>query len=222
MMIEQPNAIIGRAMINAALGAAPVRDRAHRARPGSTAGRGSITRPMQATVRQRPSDTVSVGLLIAITLAGLLLRLPSFGNSLFGDEVGTYYIVTGHSLGRILHLQYGHSVDLTPPLYFALAWLAERFGSSPQLLRLVPLLAGLVSIPLTYAVGARTVGRRAAIVGASLVALSPFLIFYSTEARAYAPVMALTLGSTLALLKALEQRRAIWLIEYAVLSCAAV
>ncbi len=177
---------------------------------------------MRVTLHERSSGSASVVLLAAITMLGLLLRLPSLGNSLFGDEAGTYYIVTGHSLGGILHLQYGHSVDLTPPLYFVLAWLAERFGSSPQLLRLAPLLAGLVAIPLTYAVGARTVGRRAAIAAAALVALSPFLIFYSTEARAYALVMTLTVGSTLALLEALEQRRPIWWIGYAALSCAAV
>jgi mannosyltransferase len=157
-----------------------------------------------------------------ITVVGLLLRLPSLSNSLFGDEVGSYYIVTDHSVGQILHLLDGHSVDLTPPLYYLASWAMERFGSSPQLLRLVSLLAGTAAIPLTYLLGLRTVGRKAATAAAILVALSPFLIFYSTEARAYALVMALVLGSTLALLRALETSRpSTWAI-YALLSCAAI
>ncbi len=52
----------------------------------------------------------------------------------------------------------------------------------------------------------RTVGRRAALVAAALTALSPFLIFYSAEARGYELMIALVLVSTLALLRAVEQR----------------
>jgi 4-amino-4-deoxy-L-arabinose transferase-like glycosyltransferase len=91
-----------------------------------------------------------------------------------------------------------------------------------QLLRIVSLLAGTASVPLTYLVGLRTVGRRAAAVAATLVALSPFLIFYSPEARAYALMMFLVLASTLALLKALERQRVAWWALYAGLSCAAI
>ncbi len=157
-----------------------------------------------------------------ITLVGLLLRVPSLGNALFGDGVGSYYIVTDHSVGQILHLLNGHSVDLTPPLYYVASWAVERLGSSPQLLRLVSLLAGAAAIPLTFLLGLRTVGRRAAIAAALLVALSPFLIFYSTEARAYSLVMTLVLGSTLALLRALETSRPLSWAVYALLSCAAI
>jgi 4-amino-4-deoxy-L-arabinose transferase-like glycosyltransferase len=158
----------------------------------------------------------------AITLVGLLLRLRSIGNSLFGDELSTYSIVTTHSLGGIIRTLDGHSVDLTPPLYFVLAWLAERLGNSPELLRLPALISGTATIPLTFLVGKRTVGRSTGIVGALLVALSPFLIFYSTEARAYALVTCLVLASTLALLEAVESNRIGWWASYALLACAAM
>lgn len=144
------------------------------------------------------------------------------GNSLFGDELSTYSIVTGHSPGQILHILNGHSVDLTPPLFFELAWLSSRLGRTPELLRLFPFLAGVCAVPLTYRLGLRTVGRGAALGGALLVALSPFLIFYSTEARAYAVLATLLLGSTLALLRALDDGRARWWATYAALSCAAM
>jgi hypothetical protein len=159
----------------------------------------------------------------AITLVGLLARLSQVGNSLFGDELSTYFIVTGSSLGHVVYLlEGGHSVDLNPPLYFILAWAADQVGDSPEWLRLPSLLAGVAAIPLTYLLGAMTVGRPAAIVGATLVALSPFLIFFSTEARAFALLMLLTLLSTIALLRAIETSRAAWWVAYAALVCGAM
>jgi 4-amino-4-deoxy-L-arabinose transferase-like glycosyltransferase len=165
---------------------------------------------------------LEVAIVAAITLVGLLLRLRSVGNSLFGDELGTYSIVNGHGVGSIVSTLNGHSVDLTPPLYFILAWVGERLGSSPEALRSPAVLAGVATIPLTYLLGLRTVGRRAAIIAALLVALSPFLIFYGTEARAYSVVMFLVLASTLALLKAIQIHHARYWIAYACLSCAAI
>jgi 4-amino-4-deoxy-L-arabinose transferase-like glycosyltransferase len=169
------------------------------------------------------SDRAVIGVVAALALIGLLVRLPSFGDSLFGDELSTYFIVTGSSFGHVLYLlEGGHSIDLNPPLYFLVAWLSERLGHSPELLRLPSLLAGVATIPLTYVVGARTVGRPAAIVGAALVALSPFLIFFSTEARPFALLVALCLLSTLSLLRAIETGRIAWWVAYAAFSCAAM
>lgn len=173
-------------------------------------------------MRSRFEGHGAAWLVAAITLLGLALRLRMLGNSLFGDELSTYSIVTGRGPSAIVSLLDGHSVDLTPPLSFLLAWLATRLGRSPETLRLFPLLAGTATIPLTYLVGARLLSRAAASCGALLVALSPFLIFFSTEARAYAVVTALALTSTLALLQALRSSRRGWWALYAVASCAAV
>jgi mannosyltransferase len=159
-------------------------------------------------------------LVAAITAAGLLLRIPSFNDSLFADEVGTYVIVTSHSLGQVIDLT--RTFQLNPPLYLILAWATEKLGDPAQSLRLVSLLAGTAAIPLTYLLGLWTVGRRAAVSGAALVALSPFLIFYSTEARPYALLLLLDLSSTLCLLRAVETGRFRWWAGYAVSSCAAI
>ncbi len=150
------------------------------------------------------------------------MRLPSFADSLFGDELSTYYIVTGHGLGRALDLLRGNTADLNPPLLFVLAWITERLGDPAQSIRIASLVAGVAAIPLTYVLGRWTVGRRAALVGAAVIALSPYLIFYSTEARAYALVLCLVLVSSLALVRALQTGRAAWWVAYAVASCAAM
>ena len=175
-----------------------------------------------SALRSRFEGHAAAWLVAAIAALGLALRLRMLGNSLFGDELSTYSIVTGRGPGAIVSLLDGHSVDLTPPLSFLLAWLATRLGRSPETLRLFPLLAGTATIPLTYLIGARLLSRAAAATGALLVALSPFLIFFSTEARAYAVATALALTSTLALLQALDSGRRGWWALYAVASCAAV
>jgi hypothetical protein len=172
----------------------------------------------------RASSTPVVLLLGCITAIGLLVRLPSFQDALFGDELATYYVVTRHDFDRIIWLLQGNSVtgDLSPPLFFLVAAATERLGDATDLIRLGSLLAGTAAIPLTYLLGVWTVGRRAALAGASLMALSPFLIFYSTEARAYALVLLLVLLSTLTLLKAARSGGFGWWAAYAVSSCAAV
>jgi hypothetical protein len=60
-------------------------------------------------------------LLAVVTIGGLLLRLKSFHDALFGDELSTYYIVTGHSLSRVLRLVESNQ-ETSPPLYWILAW----------------------------------------------------------------------------------------------------
>jgi mannosyltransferase len=112
--------------------------------------------------------------------------------------------------------------EITPPLYFLTAKLTTSIHFSPEMLRLPSLIAGVLSIPLTYLVGARTIGRRAALVAAALVALSPFLIYYSTEARGYQLAIALLLGSTVSLLRGTEGGGVGWWVLYAACSCTAM
>ncbi|MGH9080293.1 MAG: glycosyltransferase family 39 protein [Acidimicrobiales bacterium] len=161
-------------------------------------------------------------LVAALTVGGLLLRLPSFNDSLFGDEISTYFIVMGNGVGRVLQLVHSNQ-ETSPPLYFLVAWVTKGWLSSPvQSIRLVSLVTGTAAIPLTFLLGLWTVGRRAGVVGAACVTLSPFMIFYSSEARPFMLVMFLGLVSTLALLRALDTDRLGWWILYALATCSAV
>ena len=114
--------------------------------------------------------------------------------------------------------------EITPPLYTAFAWLSVRLGDASTLIRLPSVLAGIATIPLVYAIALRTLGRRVALTAALLTAISPFLVYYSVEGRAYALATALVAASTLAMLIAIEgggDRRRWWL-AYAAFSCAAM
>src|SRR5919198_2677847 len=109
----------------------------------------------------------------ALSALALGARLALLGQSLFADELSTWWIVSTHGLGGVISTVHSDA-EITPPLYFVLAWLVTRIHESPELLRLPSLLAGVATVPLTYLLGERTVGRAAGLVGAVLVTLSPF------------------------------------------------
>ena len=158
-------------------------------------------------------------------LIGIPIRLIVAHQSLFADELSTYWIVATHSLRGVLSLLYGNDkiqhAEITPPLYFVLSWLTTQIGHSPELVRAPSIVAGTLTIPAIYRLGLRTVGRPAAVLAAALTTLSPFMIYYSAEARGYAVMMLLTTLSTLSMLFALDTRRARGWVAYAVCSCGA-
>ncbi len=161
----------------------------------------------------------------ALTVGGAVLRVIVARQSVFADELSTYWISATHGLGGVLSLLYStgriHHAEITPPLSFLASWLTTRIGKSPELLRLPALIAGTATIPLVYALGRRAVGARAALLASALTALSPFMIYYSAEARAYGLLMFLLTASTLSMLLALDTGRRRWWVVYALCSAAA-
>lgn len=155
------------------------------------------------------------------TLVGFVLRVCGIGQTLFADELSSMWITRHQSLGHVLS-SIRSDDEITPPLFFVLAWASQKLGSSPDLARLPSIVAGTASIPLLYALGARTVGRYGAMVAAALFSLSPFLIFYSVEARSYSVAIAFVIGSTLALVCALEKGGRWRWFAYAACSCLAM
>jgi hypothetical protein len=147
-----------------------------------------------------------------LTLLALALRLVLLRDSLLGDELIMFGIVHDRGLGSVLDVV--RETEKTPPLHFVLAWAAARIGDPTLWIRLPSLLAGVGLVPLSYALGRETVGRRAGIVAAAVVALQPFGIFYATEARAYALVAFLAALSTVCLLRALDSGRRGWWAAY--------
>ena len=176
-----------------------------------------------STIRRRWRPLASPTLLAVagLTLLGFGIRLAEFDQSLLGDELSTYWIVHGHSLGDVLSSVRSND-EITPPLYFVLGWASLKLGPDPEWVRLPSLLAGTATIPLVYLLGARTVSRSTGVVAAAVIALSPFMIYYSVEARSYALMIALLTASTVALLAALDSGRGRWWFAYAACSCGAL
>jgi mannosyltransferase len=146
---------------------------------------------------------VSACVVAGLTLAGLAVRAAGLDESLFGDELFTVEVSSRSGLDDVVS-GVASDLEISPPLYFVFAWATGKVGDPHVWLRMPGLLAGVATIPAVYVLGLRTVGRRAAIVAAALLAFSPFAVFYATEARAYALATLFVVLSTLALLSALD------------------
>jgi uncharacterized membrane protein len=89
------------------------------------------------------------------------------------------------------------AIDIHPPLYYALLqiWVA-LVGKSDVAIRLLSALIGTATIPVLYALARRLFDEtRVAIFAAGVIALAPFHIYYSQEARMYGLVTLLGLAS---------------------------
>jgi Dolichyl-phosphate-mannose-protein mannosyltransferase len=146
--------------------------------------------------------------LVALTLLALAVRLPWFFDGFYGDEAFTYDDVVHRTLadamGRV------REYEDTPPFFFLIEWGAAKFGDPAVWLRLPAFICGTALVPLSYLLGMRVAGRRAAIIGAGLLAVSPFAVRFSSEARAYSLLALLVVASTLALVVALERPERRW------------
>lgn len=161
------------------------------------------------------------GLLVAaLTVAAFVLRVLGIDQSLFGDEVFTYDIVTRHGLGGVLDEV--HRTSITPPLHYVLAWASVQLGDPTETIRLPSLIAGTATVPAIWLLGRATVGEWAGVVGAALAAFSPFAVYYGQEARTYALLVLLVTLSTLGLVRALQTDRRRWWALFVLSSAAAL
>jgi mannosyltransferase len=121
---------------------------------------------------------------VAITAAAVALRFATItSQSYWFDEATTAHEVQ-LSFGALWHAV--HTVESTPPLYYVLAWVwAKIFGAGEAGLRSLSAVAGTALIPITYLCGRELASRGTGYVAAALAAVSPFMIWYSQEARAY-------------------------------------
>ena len=109
------------------------------------------------------------------------------------------------------------------PLFFALLrpWLAAA-GAGEFALRFPAVLAGVLAVPLTFALARRLMRvaspsdpiavrgltvRNVALVAAALVAVNPYLTWYSQEGKMYSVLVVAVLASQVAFLAALRQSR---------------
>lgn len=129
---------------------------------------------------------------------GLVLRLPGLADSFYGDE--------GFSLLRDSAKLVTDTEDRFRPLFFSLLYLWRQLGFHGEIgLRLLPLLFGLLQIPVAYGVGKRLGDERLARVLVVLIACSPMLIEFSQELRMYSLVGLLALLQAWTALRALER-----------------
>ncbi len=126
--------------------------------------------------------------LVWILLLALGARLVNLTyHSLWYDEVvSTFW--AARPVQEIWRVGLALTQDKHPPLYYLLlrAWTALFGGGDFSVRSLSVVLGGLAVLP-AYGIGRRLGGRLAAALGALLLALNPFLVWYSQEARMFMP-----------------------------------
>lgn len=133
------------------------------------------------TSRTQPRIAPLLGGLLLLAVA---LRFATLGvQSLDPDEAFTAEIAR-KSLGGALS-QVPHT-ESSPPLYYLAVWLwAKLFGTSAWGLRSLSALAGVALVPVVYALGTSLKSARTGLIAAAFATVSPLLVWYSQEARAY-------------------------------------
>lgn len=120
-----------------------------------------------------------------VLVAAAALRFSTLSlQSYYTDEATTVWLLQQSPIDMV------HGIARTqssPPLYFGVArvW-SGLFGTSEVGLRSLSALLGTATVLVAYLAGARLLSRRAGLVVAALTAVSPFMVWYSQEARNYA------------------------------------
>lgn len=136
---------------------------------------------------------MSIGLIL---LLGLLVRLINLNQSFWLDEAAQV-IESSRPLSR----QFDIISDFHPPLYHLLLHFWLNFGHSEIWVRLISVIAGVISIYLIYRLGRYFGKEKTGMIAALFLALSPYHVWYSQEARPYMLFVLFSLVSTFMLIR---------------------
>ena len=143
-----------------------------------------------------------IQLLLCLTVVGFFFRFYQLGfNSLWLDEASTYTYAS-MSLSGIWQATAGG--EFNPPLFYWMEHVMLFLGNNEVILRFIPALLGGLTVPLVYLVGKEFFDRNVGIIAAAACAFSPFLVYYSQEARAYSVMLFFVVFAMVFFLRALK------------------
>jgi uncharacterized membrane protein len=144
----------------------------------------------------RTQRRLSLLLLLVLALALRGWRLQ--GQSLSSDEI------VEASVARLTPAQIVTYPDGFPPLYQLLLSALQHVSPLPESSRWLSVFAGVATVYFIYRWARQQVGEQAALVAGGLAAVSPLLIYFSQDARAYSLYVAFTTASLAFFLQALK------------------
>ncbi|MDE0632383.1 MAG: glycosyltransferase family 39 protein [Caldilineaceae bacterium] len=155
--------------------------------------------------RMLSNELLQRGALLAIILAGFLLRLFRLAfRELRGDEsFGFFFSLSspGQIVARTLALQEPHPVG---SYLLQHAWL-QVAGTHEFALRFIPVFAGTAAIPLVFHLGKQLrLGAPAALTASLFLAVNAYAIWHSQDARMYSLSLALTVAATILALRVIR------------------
>jgi hypothetical protein len=170
--------------------------------PGLRRGPAGTTGPTPEEERDRRRVALGIA---GLVVAALALRMVST-RGIWLDEA-TSITQSQMTLGGLLDSL--RTTDVHPPLHHLLLWAIQHAtGSTAELLmRLPSIVAGTALVPVLFLLGRDLYDRRAGMFAAALAAFSPFVVWYSQEARMYALFMLFASLAMLGQVRALQRGR---------------
>lgn len=120
--------------------------------------------------------------LVGLVVAAAVLRLAALGYQDIWDDESYSLALAERGFGHMVSL---FKLEANGTLYELVLWPLVRISHGAAMLRAPALVAGLAAVPALWWAGRELVGRRAALLGAALLAVNPFAVWYSQEARPY-------------------------------------
>jgi len=146
--------------------------------------------------------------LLVIISIGFFLRFHSIGVSGTGlltfNEVAET-LVASHNLNDIINAI--RALEYAPPLYYFLLHFWMYLGKTEFILRSFSAIAGVFSIPMIYLIGKELFNKKVGLIGAVLLATSPFHVWSSQITRHYSLFAFLTLCSVYFFIRILNSTR---------------
>ena len=173
-----------------------------------------MTKPPVLSNVLSDSRTRNLLLVLTIMLAAGLRLWALDARCLWYDEVATWVHASAGGVEDVLSSVLRKELPAAP-LHFLLTHFVLSLDDTDFLLRFPSVVFGVLTVAATYSLGTQLFGRRIGLVAAFLLAISPFHIRYSREARAYAQLMLLSVLSLYCLWRALSEARAKWWIGFA-------
>ncbi len=155
--------------------------------------------------------------LLALLLLAFALRSAWLDKqSLWADEAYTLSLSTRSLWQSVLNevLRGDANTPHTPLYYLALMPWLKLVGTSDYALRWFSVAFGLLTVPVTFALARRLLGAKTGGTVALLAGMSPFLVYYSQEARMYAMAGFLAVLASYCLVRALMGGGRRWWIGY--------
>ncbi len=144
-----------------------------------------------------------------VLIIALLLRLVYLNQSFWLDEAAQVI-----ESSRPFLQQFDLTADFHPPLYHLLLHFWLLGGKSEIWVRLLSVGFGIGSIIILYHLGKLFIGKRTALLASFFLAISPYHIWYSQEARPYMAFLFFSIASTLLLIR----KKWLWYTIFAILT----
>lgn len=143
-------------------------------------------------------------IIAGVTACGLAFRFIGLGKSIWLDEAWVANSVTAGSLAGMFY--YPSWLQTSPPLFLVLVrGTVDGLGLSNSVLRLIPLLFGVLAAVSMFILARRILSPRYALLAWTMFVLSPLAIGFSKELKQYSSELAATTTILLVCIMYLEQ-----------------